>query len=374
MASKFIASNPAATMVNQSKMKNSISIMIGLVLALFLLSAPSSAQIYNIDEFLEICPHEDPLFAEFVDTFSVLKNLDQVDLATISCTTPISTIPVADYPEELIVLVALRAIFYMDRNQVGHLPWTNKSLFDWMSEQVDGFHITEDISAGGACCSTIDGKKYILLPERSDERRDYFRNWENLLITISLYIHEARHLEGPRHANTFSNLPDCKCVNLVSCDVEYDLANLGSYGVEYFFRNLLLTGGINVGLANLSHQRRNNIASGLLTNINGFAERNFCTAQPPTITLPENPGGVLSISSDVQEIFWGIETLQPESFTGGSELRSVEGFIYRYFTSSGIYVGIFEGGVYVVGGGFGDDVVKVGSIEEILQLVRSLLN
>jgi hypothetical protein len=88
--------------------------------------------------------------------------------------------------------------------------------------------------------------------------------------------------------------------------------------------------------------------------------------------MPANPGGELAINAKLQEIFWAIESLQPENFSGGSELRSLEGYIYRYFLSSGVYVAVRDDQIYLAGGEFGNQVIHAGSVDEIRLLVRSM--
>ena len=79
--------------------------------------------ITNISEFLERCPTNDPVYQKIRIDFQIRRN-DEI-VGDIPCSEPISSIPVADYTDELITLQGLRTMFWMDRGLAGHLPWTS---------------------------------------------------------------------------------------------------------------------------------------------------------------------------------------------------------------------------------------------------------
>src|SRR5690606_15216363 len=62
----------------------------------------------------------------------------------------------------------------------------------------------------------------------------------------------------------------------------------------------------------------------------------------------------------------------PSVFGQGSELRTAQGFIYRYFASSGVYVGIKDGDVYVRGAQWGSTITRKGSVIQITGLLESI--
>src|SRR5437867_514445 len=96
-----------------------------------------SAQIHNIRQFLDQCPQTDPAIAQIRKDFEVRRG--GILVAELPpCTEPVSAMPASLYSDELIVLQGLRVIYYMDRGQTGHLPWTNGTMYDWMKSKIGG--------------------------------------------------------------------------------------------------------------------------------------------------------------------------------------------------------------------------------------------
>jgi Peptidase family M23 len=54
------------------------------------------------------------------------------------------------------------------------------------------------------------------------------------------------------------------------------------------------------------------------------------------------------------------ESLYPSLFNSGSEIRTTQGYLYRFYPKSGIYVGFKDGHVYLLGGQFGATVRDMG--------------
>ncbi len=71
-------------------------------LIVFLCGSPVSGQIYNIDTFWDVCPTEDPAYGSIRQDFSIRCN--GVVVSGFSCNSPVSTIPVFQYTDEIIVL------------------------------------------------------------------------------------------------------------------------------------------------------------------------------------------------------------------------------------------------------------------------------
>jgi hypothetical protein len=74
-----------------------------------------------------------------------------------------------------------------------------------------------------------------------------------------------------------------------------------------------------------------------------------------TVTLDSAATSVLDLALEVY----------PSLFGQGSELKQAQGYVYRFFASSGIYVGFKDGKVYVVGGPFGDKILEKGTIATV---------
>ena len=75
--------------------------------------------------------------------------------------------------------------------------------------------------------------------------------------------------------------------------------------------------------------------------------------------------GSPSLSADAQSVLDLALEVYPTLFGQGSELKQAQGYVYRFFASSGIYVGFKDGRVYVVGGPFGDSILDKGTVSAV---------
>jgi hypothetical protein len=75
--------------------------------------------------------------------------------------------------------------------------------------------------------------------------------------------------------------------------------------------------------------------------------------------------GTLSLDSAATSVLDLAFEVYPNLFGQGSELKEAQGYVYRFFASSGIYVGFKDGRVYVVGGPFGDKILDKGLIATV---------
>lgn len=118
--------------------------MMASLLAVALLCAMNPAEAYICDnaQFLDECPTSDPQFAKFVSDFKIRRDGFPINSTTLTCTPPISTMPISAHTDELVLLQALRAIYYMDLGRTNHLPWTHQAVYDWLKEKVGGFEIS----------------------------------------------------------------------------------------------------------------------------------------------------------------------------------------------------------------------------------------
>jgi len=230
----------------------------------------------NIDVFLEQCPTTDPAFEQIISDFRILKDSVDIDLSAISCTAPISEMPNDQITQELELVQILRILFYLDKKQFGHLPWTSLTLYDWLDSKVDGFNFDSN-AAGSSCCRTGpegDGK-YVSLAVRNKRTQDI--QAPNILLFAGELLHEARHVDG------FGHLSGCCIKQGRSCDPDYDESNLGAYGVQYWFARALVDGTLNTGYSCWSTNRANEFVSSLRTRANNIATLTFCAAPPPVL-------------------------------------------------------------------------------------------
>jgi hypothetical protein len=229
--------------------------------------------ITNIDFFVEQCPTLDPAIEEILSDFRITR--DGVDIAEIECEEPISSLPIEDYTDELILAQGLRIIYYLDKGQAGHLPWTELSLYEWLRSKVGGFNISSTASYSSCCGVWPDGTRYITLVTADESNRDLDRTWPWLGFNVGLIMHEARHVDGYAHLG-------CCPVGGAGCDLRYDESNLSPYAIQWWLDRAWLDGSLNTGYACIGEPRQSEIFNLLLDSANNFVRR-FCESPPPVL-------------------------------------------------------------------------------------------
>ena len=244
------------------------------------LTADSLPPIRNIGTFLQQCPDRDPAYAQIKADFELRR--EGLPAAEPVCTEPVSAIPVAQYTDELIARQGLRVMYYMDRGQTGHLPWTSGSLYDWMKTKIGGVNIVAGL-VGGFCCTNIGGRNFINIGTEDDFNRDFDRSWRGIAGNIDFYAHEARHMDG---------FPHTSCCGIPGgCDQSFDPSNLSPYAIQWWLNKLWLTGTIDVGYECLSPAEVTLSTTWFESSVQYGAQR-FCTNPPPAIARPAVPGGL----------------------------------------------------------------------------------
>jgi hypothetical protein len=255
-------------------------LLLGLGCLLLLQAGTGEAAIGNIKKFLDTCPKNDPIYNQIKNDFIIRHNGDIVPFDNIACTEPTSSMDIAQYTNELIVLQGLRAMYYMDYGQSGHLPWTPGTLYQWMKSKIGGININDSAPAD-QCCEVFGGKFYFELQPQDATQRNYKRHWKNLSQSISLFAHEARHMDGFPH-------PSC-CI-YTRCDQTFDPGNLSPIGIQWWLDNLWLTGEINVGASCLEATERQETIDWYVFGANSEIV-SFCDNKPPTVSVPATPLG-----------------------------------------------------------------------------------
>lgn len=240
-----------------------------------------SLYIANVSQFLESCPQSDPAITQIRADFTLFRNNDLVG-DNIPCTSPVSSMPVSTYSDELIALQTLRVAYYMDMGRTNYLPWTNLRLYDWLVTQVDGIRIRDN--SGAMCCDIINNKTYFIVGTLDDVSREMDKSWEGISATLALYAHEVRHTQGYFHTSC--------CGITGGCDQTYSEGNLSPYAIQWWLNNSWLNGNINVGLSCLNNQQQQSISNWMLgSNNSGFIAR-FCDDSPPFLQAPAVLGGL----------------------------------------------------------------------------------
>ncbi len=244
--------------------------------------------IHGIQSFLEHCPTTDPAYAQITQDFELLAD-GQPDLSPVTCTEPISALPIDQLTDELIARQVLRTAYYMSPGTEGKLPWTPKSLYAWMSSIIDGIDLK---TAPGQlfCCEVINGKTYFVASRQDAFNRDFKRTWIGISSSLNFYAHEIHHADpgAPGHVNGCAAFP--LPTDPLGCDATYDLTNLGSYGVQYWLESSWATGYLNIGIGCSPFATAMEYATSDATAANGFRDR-FVTNVPPVVTAPQPYGG-----------------------------------------------------------------------------------
>lgn len=256
------------------------------------------AQIYNVEEFLEICPTEDPAFSIIMNDFKIRRN--GVVVEDFSCSQPVSEMDYTDIKQELQALQALRTIYYMDLGQSMHLPWTSGTIYEWMKSKIKGINIRDDI-ASSYCCDSFEDGLYIVTTKSSlnDDSEVPFRyrmmGWLGIKGRISLYSHEVRHVDGYPHTDG--------CGGSGYCDQTYDENNLSTIGIQWWLENAWLTGYLNVGLSCLEPTTDYPISifEYHLGAANDLHRPFFEENKPPELSMPDQPGGICTNITHYQD-------------------------------------------------------------------------
>jgi hypothetical protein len=274
------------------------------------------SQINDIKVFLNKCPNNDPAINTILSDFEIRVN--GVKVNSFPCTEPVSAMSAANYSNPLIYLQTLRVIYYMDRGMTGkHLPWTDKNLYDWMKDNVDGIDVRDGVS-GGYCCEVLDGKMLFVTGVQDDYNREFDKGWRGISGNIDFFAHEIRHTNGTGYTHS-------SCCGLTyGCDNEYNESDLSPYGIQYWLNKSWLTGYINVGARTSGSQTEiNDIISWHLGAMNSTFRTRFCNNAPAMVNLTDipNPLGSISTFTEVAEI--KKVNIYPNPISSGNDLRIV---------------------------------------------------
>lgn len=245
------------------------------------IDASGNPFIANVKLFLDTCPGRDPNLTQILADFQIFR--DGVRVTSFPCSEPVSAMPVAQYTDELIYLQVLRAMYYMDRGQRGHLPWTPGTLYEWMRSRLGGVNIVTGV-VGGYCCENVGGRTCFIGGTHGDVDREIDKSWRGISNVMAFAAHERRHLDG-----TFAHSSCCGIPG--GCDDTFDTSSLAPYGIQWWLEKSWLEGGINVGVGCLSQQEIWQDSQFHLGNANRQYRERFCANPPPLLATPASPGG-----------------------------------------------------------------------------------
>ncbi len=78
-----------------------------------------------------------------------------------------------------------------------------------------------------------------------------------------------------------------------------------------------------------------------------------------------------TVSTTVQSVFDLAAELYPALFKNGSALGIYQGYVYKFFADSKIYVGIKDDKIYTMGGIYGDAIKEQGAVTAVLNLLQT---
>lgn len=189
--------------------------------------------IKDIHNFIRTCPDADPVFAQIKSDF-VLRENAVVLTKPLACGTTYAMTPTAQMTDELIAYQVLRIAYYMSEGTEGKLPWTQLSLYAWMKSAIGGINFKTE-PGQLYCCDLIEGKRYFSMSRLDDFNRGQKRDWPGLALSFDFFLHEIRHTDGPGHTTGCPAFPNAS--GPAGCDATYDLAYLGSYGMQYWLNS-----------------------------------------------------------------------------------------------------------------------------------------
>ena len=117
-----------------------------------------------------------------------------------------------------------------------------------------------------------------------------------------------------------------------------------------------------------------------------FAVSNFSTATFNEVNVTENgsftgqlTGSRTSSSTDcvsiqlsqqAQSVFALVEEILPGIFGQSSDLKELGGYVYKFYATTGTYVGIKDGVVYTLGGVFGNEIKNRGPVTAVVNYLN----
>ena len=321
--------------------------VLGFAIALVGLTKPARAYICDNAQFFEQCPTADPIFATIINDFKIRRDGVLINAAALTCTPPISTMPISAYTDELVLLQALRAIYYMDLGRSNHLPWTSKTLYGWLKENLGGFEISATASydywGGQMYLSSGDAANYFVIRAKPDSTREFQRKWAGpagISTMISLMMHERRHGDG----SVFNHVRCCPAQDPANpnnaCDQTYDESvNLSPYGIQYWLEKNWISGYINVGVGCMAPADKTDAIYWMRQDVNSRvnpATSNFCTNTPPVLTDTNNPPAASCTCTGISG-----------SSNGEPHITTLDGLYYD-FQAAGDFLLIENGPSFIV--------------------------
>jgi hypothetical protein len=177
---------------------------------------PSSTPAYStVDEFFERCPTAKEITALLAD-ISITLEVDPTR-GTLACKESEGSLDLSPLQKRAYQSVLIMKAIRFDTP----LPWTDKELYRWFIDTIDGIRFRAGIG-NSFCCEPanviniqVADNSFIFLTDRWIDPA----MGGGLMDTMVNFVHEARHNEGYAH----------------TCDCDDNtIAEMGSWGVQYY--------------------------------------------------------------------------------------------------------------------------------------------
>ena len=225
-------------------------------------------QITNIETFLASCPTEDVAMQKILTDFEI--RVEGLKVTSFDCNNL--------QGKTLQILQALRVLYYLDFQDTPiTLPWTKLTFYNWMKDKVQGFNVVDNLGgATASCCATLDGKRFITINSGKNDPSNVikysYKEWQGMLGFIWLLGHERRHADPSSYPHNGN------CGQTITGDADYNINDLGSYGVSYWLNDAFLTGKYDIGMNCASAKLRLDVESSY--GDMGWINRFFCKNSP----------------------------------------------------------------------------------------------
>lgn len=80
----------------------------------------------------------------------------------------------------------------------------------------------------------------------------------------------------------------------------------------------------------------------------------------------------VAVSADIASVFSLAESKVPEYFPGGAITLTFQGYVYRFYPTTGIYLAMANNNVFLLGGAFGNAIVDAGTISSVITALEAI--
>jgi hypothetical protein len=185
-------------------------------------TASPTPDIETVDEFFARCPSAEEV-AKVNSDLTVSFEYDPT-AGTLVCTAATGSADLTALQKRAYQTIYVMRLLHFSQP----LPWTDKQLYDWLVNAIDGISFIDGGGSGYSYCCAPEGTIVIALnPNAIILATDQWMQpslSSGLMNTMFLYAHEARHNEGYGHT----------CVNPDRNGDDNLVTEMGSWSIQYY--------------------------------------------------------------------------------------------------------------------------------------------